>query len=215
MTPDAEKEGRGAAERFRDEHHLGDQPLGDLVTVIEQATGVDVAVLDAGADEHGLAMRDPERGAVFIAVAKTLNPMRQRSSLAHELAHVLFGDWTDNTCEGWAERGPSEIRADAFARHLLVPLSGLRGFLGDRAGLDHSTLSAVVQRFLVSPAIAAIAMRQAGYVTDATKDGWTRCQRSSIPAAGRGQRSSYPAPRRSSYPALSEAVVWHSGPLID
>jgi Zn-dependent peptidase ImmA (M78 family) len=71
------------------------QPLGDLVAVIEQATGIDVAVLDVGPDEHGLAMRDPARGTVFIGVARTRNPMRQRSTLAHELGHVLFGDWAD------------------------------------------------------------------------------------------------------------------------
>ena len=34
------------------------------------------------------------------------------------------------------------------------------------------TLSAVVQRFLVSPKIAAIAMRQAGYIDEATKQEW-------------------------------------------
>ena len=31
----------------RQEHHLGVQPLGDLLEIIEQATGIDVAVLDA------------------------------------------------------------------------------------------------------------------------------------------------------------------------
>jgi Zn-dependent peptidase ImmA (M78 family) len=167
-----ESEGREAAEKFRDEHHLGTQPIADLATIIEQATGVDAAVLDVGADEHGLTMRDPERGTVFIAAAKTVHPMRQRSSLAHELGHVLFEDWAEITGEGWGERAHSEIRADAFARHLLMPLAGLRNFVGDRAEFDHSTLSAVVQRFIVSPAIVAIAMRQADYVTDAIKEGW-------------------------------------------
>jgi Zn-dependent peptidase ImmA (M78 family) len=64
--------------------------------VIEQATGIDVAVLDVGPDEHGLTMRDPGRDAVFIGVARTRNPMRQRSTLAHELGHVLFEDWAGN-----------------------------------------------------------------------------------------------------------------------
>ena len=174
MTADAEGEGRRAAGRFRKDHHLEDQPLGDLVTIIEQTTDIDVAVLDVGADEHGLTMRDPARGVVFIGAAKTTNPMRQRSSRAHELAHVLFEDWADNTDEGWSERTHPEVRSDAFARHLLIPLSGLRSFVGDRAGCDLSTLSAIVQRFLVSPAIAAIAMRQAGYLSGATKEGWMR-----------------------------------------
>src|SRR5690625_1333285 len=61
----AELQGKRAAEAFREEHHLGVQPLGDLVALIEQTTGHDVAVLDAGPHEHGLTMRDPSRDAVF------------------------------------------------------------------------------------------------------------------------------------------------------
>jgi Zn-dependent peptidase ImmA (M78 family) len=172
MTVNAEAEGRAAAARFRKDHHLGSQPLGDLVAIIEQATRIDVAVLDAGPDEHGLTMRDPERDAVFIGVARTRNPMRQRSTLAHELGHVLFEDWTDDRAGSWSERRPAEIRADAFARHLLVPLDGLQEFLGSRELGAQSTLSEVVQRFLVSPAIAAIALHQAKCIDDDTKQTW-------------------------------------------
>ena len=38
----------------------------------------DVAVLDAPADEHGMSIRDPQRGVVFIAVARSRRPMRAR-----------------------------------------------------------------------------------------------------------------------------------------
>jgi Zn-dependent peptidase ImmA (M78 family) len=148
------------------------QPLGDLVAVIEQTTGIDVAVLDAGPDEHGLTMRDPARGTVFIGVARTRNPMRQRSTLAHELGHVLFEDWADSDAGDWSDRDPAEIRADAFARHLLIPVEGLRDFIGQRSAVAESGLSAVVQRFLVSPQIAAIALREAGYIDEATKRKW-------------------------------------------
>lgn len=168
----AEAEGRSAAERFRGEQHLGVQPLGDLVALIEQATGIDVAVLEADQDQHGLMMRDPQRDAVFIGVACTSRPMRQRSTLAHELGHVLFTDVTDNSAGAWSHRSHEEIRADAFARHLLIPIEGLREFLGERGPLTQSVLSEVVQRFLVSPSIAAIALCQAGYIDAATKREW-------------------------------------------
>lgn len=105
----AEADGRTAAARFRREHRLGVQPLGDLVAIIEQATGIDVAILDAGPDEHGLTMRDPARDTVFIGVARTRNPMRQRSTLAHELGHVLFGDWADSDAGTWSDRSPAEF----------------------------------------------------------------------------------------------------------
>jgi Zn-dependent peptidase ImmA (M78 family) len=148
------------------------QPLGDLLEVIEQSTGIDVAVLAVGPDEHGLTMRDPARGTVFIGVARTRNPMRQRSTLAHELGHVLFEDWVDSDMGDWSDRSPAEIRADAFARHLLVPVEGLREFIGAPSPIGPSTLSAVVQRFLVSPQIAAIALRKVGYIDEAAKQEW-------------------------------------------
>lgn len=168
----AETEGCAAAIRFRQEHRLGVQPLGDLIAIIEQTTGIDVAVLDVGPDEHGLTMRDPERNTMFIGVARTQHPMRQRSTLAHELGHIQFGDWADADASNWSDRSPAEIRADAFARHLLLPLDGLREFLSDRGQITESTLSAVVQRFVVSPALAAIALQKAGYIDTATKSNW-------------------------------------------
>lgn len=167
-----EAEGRALAERFREEQHLGVQPLGDLVAIIEQATGIDVAVLEAGQDQHCLMMRDPQRGSVFIGVARTRRPMRQRSTLAHELGHALFQDMTDASTSTWSHRSPEEIRADAFARHLLIPDEGLREFLGEQGSLTQSVLSEVVQRFLVSPSMAAIALCQAGYIDDRTKRTW-------------------------------------------
>jgi Zn-dependent peptidase ImmA (M78 family) len=168
----AETEGCAAAARFRQEHHLGIQPLGDLVAIIEQTTGIDVAVLEVGPDEHGLTMRDPARDTVFIGVARTPNPMRQRSTLAHELGHVLFEDWADSDTGNWSDRSPAEIRADAFSRHLLLPVEGLREFLGNRESVTQPTLSEIVQRFLVSPQIAAIALHQADYIDDDTKQEW-------------------------------------------
>jgi len=117
-------------------------------------------------------MRDPARDAVFIGVARTRNPMRQRSTLAHELGHVLFEDWADSAAGNWSDRSPAEIRADAFARHLLVPVDGVRTFLGARETVTLSTFSAVVQRFLVSPKIAAIALHEAGYIDPAAKQQW-------------------------------------------
>lgn len=189
------------AQRFRAEHGLGAQPLGDLVTLIEQHTGIDVVVMEAGENEHGLTMRDPQRGAVFIAVARTRAPMRQRSSLAHELGHMLFDDYHDSaagTGSKWRE-----TRTDAFARHLLLPHDGLDLLLGghNAGGRDPeelATLSVVVQRFLVSPAIAAIAMAQHGHISEATKQQWMDTVTTPMLATRFGWRDLY------------SALVWES-----
>lgn len=170
--PGAEQAARQAATDFRRTHRLGVQPLGDLVALIEQTAECDVAILDAPADEHGLTMRDPARGVVFIGVARTDRPMRQRSTLAHELGHVLFEDW--NGLSNVADRSHEEIRADAFARHLLAPVEGVKEFLGDRDVVSEADLSAVVQYFLVSPVIAGIVMRDAGLIEEQTQQEWRR-----------------------------------------
>ncbi|BAU96859.1 hypothetical protein N24_2597 [Corynebacterium suranareeae] len=170
MDLSMEVQGRNAAENFRDKHGLGQGALGDLISLINQTTGHDVAVIDADEDEHGLAMTDPLRERVFVGVAKTNRPMRQRSTLAHELAHLVFADHSENL----AERKPLETRADAFARHLLIPQQGLKQFLGEIGHVEESHLSQVVQHFLVSPPIAAIALREAGFIGDETKSEWMR-----------------------------------------
>ena len=98
--------------------------------------------------------------------------MRQRSTLAHELGHVQVEDWVDSDTGDWSERSPAEIRADAFARHLLVSVDGLQEFIRPELPVGLSTLSAVVQRYLISPPIAAIAMHQAGFIDDTLKQEW-------------------------------------------
>ncbi|GAB3699277.1 ImmA/IrrE family metallo-endopeptidase [Corynebacterium nasicanis] len=167
--------------KFRQTHGLGEQPLGDLVTLIDQTLGYDVAVVDIGGDpdQHGMTLRDTGTGAVFIGVAATHHPMRQRSTLAHEVSHVLHDDWEIQYAGDLSARPFEEIRADAFARHLLIPQQGITDFLRltrhrESGPLTLSDLSAVVQHFLVSPALAAIALCDHGVIDDVTKDEWRR-----------------------------------------
>lgn len=167
-----ESQGRSRAEAFRTEHVLGVLPLGDLVALIDLTQGIDVAILDADPDEHGMTMRDPARDAVMVAAARTRNPMRQRSTLAHELGHVLFDDCAPPKASGWDVRSPEEIRADAFARHLLVPVEGVRSILGGKDAVILSDLSVLVQRFQASPSVVAIQLQQAGYIDDTRKEEW-------------------------------------------
>lgn len=171
----AEAEGRTRAEEYRIEHGLGVQPLGDLVALMEQLERSDVAILRVDAPEaHGLGMSDPKTGRVKIAVACTPHPMRQRSTLAHELAHIVFADHLYPDTEGWGENKPEESRADSFARHLLAPLGGIAAILGPPADVvvDESLVSALVQRYLASPQIVVIQLAEAGYLTGAQKQAW-------------------------------------------
>ena len=176
MNSSNETQAKKAAQEFRTAHGLGVQPLGDLVGIVERFTGYDVAVVEAEADEHGLTMFDPAREHILIGVARTRHPMRQRSTLAHELGHVIFEDYLDGLqgapAEGEPSRPAEEIRADAFARHLLIPQEGLKAWLGAEEPVSEVTLSRVVQRYLVSPAIAAIALRDTGYINSDLTENW-------------------------------------------
>ncbi|TCN40459.1 uncharacterized protein DUF955 [Kribbella orskensis] len=196
----AEDQGRARAASFREQHNLGHAPLPDLVSLIELTQRIDVAVIEAEQDEHGMTMRDPVRQVVMVAVALTRHPMRQRSTLAHELGHVLFGDFAAPKAGGWDRRSSEEIRADAFARHLLVPIAGIKSVLADRdAGRPEDVrsgaavgdvravgakgrrgpekvslpeLSMLVQRFKASPSLVAIQLFAARLISTAQKNEW-------------------------------------------
>lgn len=169
----SEREGRLRAEQFRKEHHLGAQPLGDLFALFELVPQLDVASITVeDPNEHGMTACDTARGAVKVIVASTPHPMRQRGTLAHELAHVLFRDYETAPNGGWADRSPEEVRADAFARHLLVPLDGLRAIVVRKRTPTLGDLSMLVQRFQASPALIAIQMELGGHITADVKQDW-------------------------------------------
>lgn len=161
------------AEGFRAEQRLGDAPIKDMFELVHAATGIDVLSVDVPEAEHGLSMADPSTGRNVIAVATTPHPMRQRSSVAHELGHVLAGDLESETpLFTPGERSPAEICADAFARHLLLPLEAVRRRLPTGAGVALSDLSSLVQEFEVSPYLAAIQLRTAGLIDAGTCTDW-------------------------------------------
>lgn len=184
-----ERVARERAQLFRAEHGLGTRPLGDLFELAHTALDVDALSIDADQAEHGLSMLDPATGRVAIAVATTPHPMRQRSTLAHEFGHVIGGDLEAPPQQPPAPsaRTPTEIQADAFARHLLLPLQALSDRFGSgrpgtvaggRVGL--SELAAVIQEFEVSPFLAAIQLKEAGLIDPETQEQWASLSAGSL-----------------------------------
>jgi len=170
-----EKRAQQFAEEFRAEHGLEDGPIKDMHELVHVTMGIDVISMHVPDTEHGLSMCDPATGRVVIAVATTPHPMRQRSSIAHELGHVVAGDLDRAVSPIPGERSPEEICADAFARHLLLPLNAVRRrFPADHASVHLSLqdLSDLVQEFEVSPSIAAIQLRMLGLIDTDTCSAW-------------------------------------------
>lgn len=174
MQLSAEAEAAEKASQFRTKHGLGHAPVGDLISFLEELPDIDVAIVEAHNGEHGITMHDPLHNLTVIAAATTIHPMRQRSSLAHELGHALFQDWDIPASEQPStESSRSETRANAFARHFLVPIGGLKElFPTPGQALELEDLSRVVQRFQVSPSMAAIALNSGGLIDSSRKLKW-------------------------------------------
>lgn len=154
------------AVEFREQLGLGEAPIRDMQSLIAAGARVDVSVMDMPEGVDGMTRCDPHSGAFIVAVATSDNPERQRFSLAHELGHIVFDDFTDNIGTIHAA-GPRETRAHDFARHLLAPLGGVRRLASSLSGSPAEQLtSAVVQQFGISPQPAAIQL----YAVDAISE---------------------------------------------
>jgi Zn-dependent peptidase ImmA (M78 family)/transcriptional regulator with XRE-family HTH domain len=132
--------------------------IDDLPTAIEEAFGIDVAILDLGAGFDGLAVMNAD--AKLILISNSALPWRQRFTLAHELCHVLLGDNQGfhvdrDVLDREHSKEPSERRANAFAAALLMPTSVLRAAVGTN-GLDQYGFADLACRLRVSPSALAI-----------------------------------------------------------
>ncbi|MFA7323426.1 MAG: ImmA/IrrE family metallo-endopeptidase [Candidatus Nanopelagicales bacterium] len=198
---------RELAGSFRRDHGLDLAPIKDMFELLHLTVGVDVLSVKADEAEHGLSMTDTASGRVVIAVATTVHPMRQRSSVAHELGHVLAGDLERDLDGQPGERSPSEIQADAFARHLLLPLDAVRVRLEGRFPIELADVSDLVQEFEVSPTVAAIQMREAGHIHAETCSDWMGMS-TRVLAATYGWLSQYQAlVKASSQPHAPQALM--------
>lgn len=134
--------GERTAERVREALRLGNEPIDDLVELVEGAFGVDVAVEPMPADLHGVFLTDageraaagdayeaPAGAALAVMLVDSNDSYgRQRFTLAHELAHLVFGDadtyWADyRTDQGNDSR---EKRANVFAAAFLAPAAAVK-----------------------------------------------------------------------------------------
>ncbi|MHA3722690.1 ImmA/IrrE family metallo-endopeptidase [Leucobacter sp. HY1910] len=162
----AELEGQQKAATFRHDNDLGMSPIRDVQELIEGLLGIDVAVMTMPGDLDAVMRRDPESGRVLIGVGTSRSPERQRFTTAHELGHVLFGEFRDEVANG-LHRDAAEQRADSFARHLLAPQQGVRRLvekIPDELTM-FAKISAIVRHFGVSPYVAAIQLRDIEVLT--------------------------------------------------
>ena len=162
------QQGIDLAARFREDNKLGTEPIDDinsLMTLVD----ADFIILELPQDLDALTLRDPASGALTVGIGTSSNPYRQRLTVAHEIGHIFAGDITEDGAALLCDTThPSETRANTFARCVLCPVKALQA-LPQTSSLEE-LLSYVVQRFQVSPTVAAIQLCEAGLISEETKE---------------------------------------------
>lgn len=138
-------QGSDMAAWARDEIGLGGNPVPDDMPWIVEEFGLDVLVEPMDDALDGLCIRFDKRTLAIINGSS--RPERQRFTLGHELAHHLFQDPVEVIEETVSfAKGPSEMRANAFAAAFLMPAEATRRFFRE----DGWRRPEVVANFLVS-----------------------------------------------------------------
>ncbi len=133
---------------------------GNLITLVEEVFGVDVAVVELGAGFDGLAASTEDVKLIVLATSHV--PSRQRFTLAHELGHLLAGDDQDvhldrNVFDKAQAKDPSEMRANAFASAFLMPENTLRDAVG-QTGLTEHEFAVLACDLVVTPSALAYSL---------------------------------------------------------
>lgn len=146
---------------------------GDLVSVVEEVFGIDVAVTSLPGDLDGCSWQSPTER--FIAVERDQPWARRNFTLAHELGHILAGDAQELISEQDPSRHATldtEKRANIFASGFLMPEPDVRWVLAD--GLTEKLFAALVARYRVSPQALSWRLVNLGFLDKAEQPAWGR-----------------------------------------
>lgn len=145
-TPEQRGEEVAAEERTR--LGLGDGPIADLRSLLEDGVGVRVFYLDLPSKVGGLFACNDELGAC-IAINRNHPPARAAWSLAHEYGHFLTTRYVVDvsfTHDHWGKMA-AERFADSFAKNFLLPRTGVSRRLSDAVralGKERPTIGIVL-----------------------------------------------------------------------
>jgi len=148
-------------------HELGlglDQPVHDLLLVVEETADVPVAILSLGKGIAGAYIVRRDQAFIFLNGSEAVT--RQRFTLAHELGHHRLGhravvDGTE-TVEG-RTTDPVEQQANAFAGEFLAPEQAVRNWMDahDHPLIDLAVLVRIAAWFAISAPAAYVRLVEA------------------------------------------------------
>jgi Zn-dependent peptidase ImmA (M78 family)/transcriptional regulator with XRE-family HTH domain len=162
-------QGRRLAGQVRRALGLGDGPVARLPELLEERFGLDVDLSPLPEAVNGLCASAGDRTLILVGSRKPSS--RQRFTLAHELAHHLVDDldplYVDE--RGVRTRSVAEMRANAFAAHLLMPEPGVRTAIAGTAD-DAERAVRVALTFGTSVSAAAYQLGNLGLLPGAVRD---------------------------------------------
>ena len=165
----AVEQGRKLAEWVRRTLRLGDGPLLRFPELLEERFHLDIDLSPLPEAVDGLCVGLGDRALVLVGSRKPSS--RQRFTLAHELAHYLVDDLDPFHVDelGVRARSLAEMRANAFAAHLLMPEAGVRAAVEDLED-DAERAVRVALSFGTSVSAAAYQLGNLGLLPDAARD---------------------------------------------
>ncbi|MFE7379543.1 helix-turn-helix domain-containing protein [Streptomyces zhihengii] len=174
-------QGRQLAEdATRDLAATGDRVTGcetdALIAACAKAYSVDVAITALPDGVNGVTWQTDTFRLILLSPSSVWT--RQRFTLAHEIGHVLAVDAQDPMVERRIRPGRvkdlTEVRANAFASHLLMPASEIAKRFEQVAAADgqlgREAFARLVVEFKVSPSALAVRLGQLGLIDRAARD---------------------------------------------
>ena len=145
-------------------------PIPDLLRVAEAVAGLAVSIIDLPAGVAGAYTFEEGQGFAFVNAADVV--VRQRFTLAHELAHHVFKDTAIIDSEASVFGSPSsprERRANTFAAEFLIPLQAVNSWMEAREAttVDLRLIVELASFFRVSAKTTLIRLQLARFVDSA------------------------------------------------
>lgn len=193
MTGDVEADARAMR------RHLGiaeEGPVNDLITILENK-GILIYVCDIESNKFS-GMNGFVNDRPYIIVNGNMSPERNRSTIAHELAHLVF-DWPDDMAEKDAED-----TATAIAGAFLFPKADAIRELGIRRNRVTNDMTLVCREYGIS---MFLLVKRAHIANIISKDA---AQRFYMSASRFGWRTNEPSRIAPEKPNLFEQLVFRA-----
>ena len=149
-------------------------PIPDLLRVAEDVAGVAVSIIELPEGVAGAYTYEEGQAFAFVNAGDPV--VRQRFTLAHELAHHLYEDTAivDPVASVFGSpKSPRERRANTFAAEFLVPLQAVTAWMEARSAsvVDLRVVVELASFFRVSAKAALIRLQLAHFVDPAGSQG--------------------------------------------